>query len=129
MTQISIPQATSPLSMWLDYLTSIHTSAIDLGLERGVGVRARGGGFHRELGGDLEVAGGAGDGGASGGCARLRVAILRFARGSRAAASIALLRRFRARARLRARAARQGARAACVSAPHAVNYDWRGRRW
>ncbi len=34
MTQISIPQATSPLSMWLDYLTSIHTSAIDLGLER-----------------------------------------------------------------------------------------------
>lgn len=34
MTQISIPQATSPLSMWLDYLTSIHTSAIDLGLDR-----------------------------------------------------------------------------------------------
>ncbi len=29
-----IPQATSPLSMWLDYLTHIHTSAIDLGLDR-----------------------------------------------------------------------------------------------
>ncbi|MFV0447520.1 MAG: bifunctional tetrahydrofolate synthase/dihydrofolate synthase [Vibrio sp.] len=29
-----IPQATSSLSMWLDYLTHIHTSAIDLGLDR-----------------------------------------------------------------------------------------------
>ncbi|CAM2797953.1 bifunctional tetrahydrofolate synthase/dihydrofolate synthase [Vibrio rarus] len=29
-----IPQATSSLSVWLDYLQSIHTSAIDLGLER-----------------------------------------------------------------------------------------------
>lgn len=29
-----IPQATSPLPMWLDYLTQIHTSAIDLGLDR-----------------------------------------------------------------------------------------------
>ncbi|MBD1574938.1 bifunctional tetrahydrofolate synthase/dihydrofolate synthase [Vibrio sp. S11_S32] len=28
------PKATSPLSMWLCYLESIHTSAIDLGLER-----------------------------------------------------------------------------------------------
>ena len=34
MSQHQIPQATSPLSMWLDYLTNIHTSAIDLGLER-----------------------------------------------------------------------------------------------
>ncbi len=34
MKQIPIPQATSPISMWLDYLTHIHTSAIDLGLER-----------------------------------------------------------------------------------------------
>jgi len=29
-----VPQATSPLPMWLDYLTHIHTSAIDLGLDR-----------------------------------------------------------------------------------------------
>ncbi|GEA52630.1 bifunctional folylpolyglutamate synthase/dihydrofolate synthase [Vibrio inusitatus NBRC 102082] len=29
-----IPQATSSLTVWLDYLQSIHTSAIDLGLER-----------------------------------------------------------------------------------------------
>ncbi|CAM4225742.1 bifunctional tetrahydrofolate synthase/dihydrofolate synthase [Vibrio agarivorans] len=34
MTQQTIPQATSPLSVWLDYLTNIHTSAIDLGLDR-----------------------------------------------------------------------------------------------
>lgn len=34
MSQNPIPQATSSLSMWLDYLTNIHTSAIDLGLER-----------------------------------------------------------------------------------------------
>ena len=34
MSQSQIPQATSPLSMWLDYLQNIHTSAIDLGLER-----------------------------------------------------------------------------------------------
>ena len=34
MKQILIPQATSPLAVWLDYLTHIHTSAIDLGLER-----------------------------------------------------------------------------------------------
>lgn len=34
MSQTQIPQATSSLEMWLDYLTSIHTSAIDLGLER-----------------------------------------------------------------------------------------------
>ncbi|GLT17391.1 bifunctional folylpolyglutamate synthase/dihydrofolate synthase [Vibrio zhanjiangensis] len=34
MNQNQIPQATSPLSMWLDYLANIHTSAIDLGLER-----------------------------------------------------------------------------------------------
>ncbi|OBT15886.1 bifunctional folylpolyglutamate synthase/dihydrofolate synthase [Vibrio sp. UCD-FRSSP16_10] len=29
-----IPQATSSLAVWLDYLQSIHTSAIDLGLDR-----------------------------------------------------------------------------------------------
>ncbi|AUV85534.1 bifunctional tetrahydrofolate synthase/dihydrofolate synthase [Vibrio campbellii] len=34
MTQNSIPQATSSLAMWLDYLTNLHTSAIDLGLDR-----------------------------------------------------------------------------------------------
>lgn len=34
MSQSQTPQATSPLSMWLDYLSNIHTSAIDLGLER-----------------------------------------------------------------------------------------------
>ncbi len=34
MNQIQTPQATSPLSMWLNYLENIHTSAIDLGLER-----------------------------------------------------------------------------------------------
>ncbi len=36
-----IPQATSPLSMWLDYLTHIHTSAIDLGLDRVQAVAAK----------------------------------------------------------------------------------------
>ena len=34
MSQQPIPQATSSLDMWLDYLSSIHTSAIDLGLDR-----------------------------------------------------------------------------------------------
>ncbi|MGR5193119.1 bifunctional tetrahydrofolate synthase/dihydrofolate synthase [Vibrio rotiferianus] len=34
MTQNYIPQATSPLAVWLDYLTKLHTSAIDLGLDR-----------------------------------------------------------------------------------------------
>ena len=34
MSQRLIPQATSPLAMWLDYLANIHTSAIDLGLDR-----------------------------------------------------------------------------------------------
>jgi dihydrofolate synthase / folylpolyglutamate synthase len=34
MKRHSIPQATSPLSMWLDYLSTIHTSSIDLGLDR-----------------------------------------------------------------------------------------------
>ncbi|UUM29818.1 bifunctional tetrahydrofolate synthase/dihydrofolate synthase [Vibrio japonicus] len=34
MNQTQIPQATSPLAMWLDYLSNIHTSAIDLGLDR-----------------------------------------------------------------------------------------------
>ncbi|HBH7908896.1 bifunctional tetrahydrofolate synthase/dihydrofolate synthase [Vibrio parahaemolyticus] len=34
MTQNPIPQATSPLAMWLDYLSNIHSSAIDLGLDR-----------------------------------------------------------------------------------------------
>ncbi|WP_375750755.1 bifunctional tetrahydrofolate synthase/dihydrofolate synthase [Vibrio sp. HN007] len=34
MSNINIPQATSSLPMWLDYLENIHTSAIDLGLDR-----------------------------------------------------------------------------------------------
>lgn len=34
MSHNPVPQATSPLSVWLDYLTHIHTSAIDLGLDR-----------------------------------------------------------------------------------------------
>lgn len=34
MKKNSIPQATSPMAVWLDYLANIHTSAIDLGLER-----------------------------------------------------------------------------------------------
>ncbi|USD66031.1 bifunctional tetrahydrofolate synthase/dihydrofolate synthase [Vibrio sp. SCSIO 43136] len=34
MNQQTNPQATSPLSVWLDYLENIHTSAIDLGLDR-----------------------------------------------------------------------------------------------
>ncbi|CCO44703.1 Bifunctional protein folC (Includes: Folylpolyglutamate synthase; Dihydrofolate synthase) [Vibrio nigripulchritudo SOn1] len=34
MSKNQVPQATSPLSMWLDYLENIHTSAIDLGLDR-----------------------------------------------------------------------------------------------
>ncbi|MCL9781855.1 bifunctional tetrahydrofolate synthase/dihydrofolate synthase [Vibrio sp. S4M6] len=34
MTDSSIPNATSSLPMWLDYLSNIHSSAIDLGLER-----------------------------------------------------------------------------------------------
>ncbi|ANN25894.1 TPA: bifunctional tetrahydrofolate synthase/dihydrofolate synthase [Vibrio vulnificus] len=34
MKQNSIPQATSPMAVWLDYLANIHTSAIDLGLDR-----------------------------------------------------------------------------------------------
>ncbi len=34
MSQHTIPQATSSLAMWLDYLENIHTSAIDLGLDR-----------------------------------------------------------------------------------------------
>lgn len=34
MSQKVIPQATSTLPMWLDYLENIHTSAIDLGLQR-----------------------------------------------------------------------------------------------
>lgn len=34
MIQSQIPQATSPLTMWLDYLAELHTSAIDLGLDR-----------------------------------------------------------------------------------------------
>ncbi|WP_367986917.1 bifunctional tetrahydrofolate synthase/dihydrofolate synthase [Vibrio sp. NTOU-M3] len=34
MSQNPIPQATSSLAVWLDYLSSIHTSSIDLGLER-----------------------------------------------------------------------------------------------
>ncbi|PMJ88273.1 bifunctional tetrahydrofolate synthase/dihydrofolate synthase [Vibrio sp. 10N.261.55.A7] len=34
MTHNPIPQATSPLPMWLDYLSNIHSSAIDLGLDR-----------------------------------------------------------------------------------------------
>lgn len=42
MSTIKKPQATSPLSMWLEYLTSIHTSAIDLGLDRVSVVAQRG---------------------------------------------------------------------------------------
>lgn len=34
MSQNPIPQATSPLPVWLDYLTHIHSTAIDLGLDR-----------------------------------------------------------------------------------------------
>ena len=34
MSQHITPQATSSLAMWLDYLENIHTSAIDLGLDR-----------------------------------------------------------------------------------------------
>lgn len=34
MSQNVIPQATSSLPMWLDYLENIHTSSIDFGLER-----------------------------------------------------------------------------------------------
>lgn len=34
MSYKEIPQATSPLLMWLDYLENIHSSAIDLGLQR-----------------------------------------------------------------------------------------------
>ncbi|MEC7306598.1 bifunctional tetrahydrofolate synthase/dihydrofolate synthase [Vibrio crassostreae] len=34
MSQQPIPQATSSLEMWLDYLSNIHTTAIDLGLDR-----------------------------------------------------------------------------------------------
>ncbi|MGJ7094844.1 bifunctional tetrahydrofolate synthase/dihydrofolate synthase [Vibrio hannami] len=34
MSKHNIPQATSSLPMWLDYLENIHTSAIDLGLDR-----------------------------------------------------------------------------------------------
>ncbi|NOI65614.1 bifunctional tetrahydrofolate synthase/dihydrofolate synthase [Vibrio sp. 99-8-1] len=34
MSQKQIPQATSSLPMWLDYLENIHSSAIDLGLQR-----------------------------------------------------------------------------------------------
>ncbi|SON50139.1 bifunctional tetrahydrofolate synthase/dihydrofolate synthase [Vibrio tapetis] len=41
MSQITVPKATSPLSMWLHYLENIHTSAIDLGLERSQAVAQR----------------------------------------------------------------------------------------
>ncbi|WP_117234502.1 bifunctional tetrahydrofolate synthase/dihydrofolate synthase [Vibrio maerlii] len=34
MNNFPTPQATSSLEMWLDYLTNLHTSAIDLGLDR-----------------------------------------------------------------------------------------------
>ena len=34
MKQNLTPQATTPMSEWLDYLTHIHSSSIDLGLER-----------------------------------------------------------------------------------------------
>lgn len=34
MSNIAIPQATSSMAMWLDYLENIHTSSIDLGLDR-----------------------------------------------------------------------------------------------
>ncbi|NVN81621.1 MULTISPECIES: bifunctional tetrahydrofolate synthase/dihydrofolate synthase [unclassified Vibrio] len=41
MSQQPIPQATSSLEMWLDYLSNIHTSAIDLGLDRVQAVASR----------------------------------------------------------------------------------------
>ncbi|OEF23700.1 bifunctional tetrahydrofolate synthase/dihydrofolate synthase [Vibrio rumoiensis] len=34
MSKHNSPEATSPMSMWLHYLENIHTSAIDLGLDR-----------------------------------------------------------------------------------------------
>lgn len=34
MSKLNSPEATSPLAMWLHYLENIHSSAIDLGLER-----------------------------------------------------------------------------------------------
>ncbi|EHA1124550.1 bifunctional tetrahydrofolate synthase/dihydrofolate synthase [Vibrio navarrensis] len=41
MKQNPIPQATSPMAVWLDYLANIHTSAIDLGLDRVQAVAAK----------------------------------------------------------------------------------------
>ncbi|UPR57290.1 bifunctional tetrahydrofolate synthase/dihydrofolate synthase [Vibrio sp. ED004] len=41
MSQQPIPQATSSLEMWLDYLSNIHTSAIDLGLDRAQAVASK----------------------------------------------------------------------------------------
>nr|WP_086940721.1 bifunctional tetrahydrofolate synthase/dihydrofolate synthase [Thaumasiovibrio occultus] len=34
MAELDIPKATSPLATWLTYLENLHTSAIDLGLDR-----------------------------------------------------------------------------------------------
>ncbi|PMH40575.1 bifunctional folylpolyglutamate synthase/dihydrofolate synthase [Vibrio sp. 10N.286.49.B3] len=42
MNQQPTPQATSSLQVWLDYLSNIHTSAIDLGLDRVQKVAERG---------------------------------------------------------------------------------------
>ncbi|SHO58223.1 bifunctional tetrahydrofolate synthase/dihydrofolate synthase [Vibrio quintilis] len=45
MNQNSVPQATSSLAVWLDYLSGIHSSSIDLGLERVQVVAGRAGLF------------------------------------------------------------------------------------
>ncbi len=41
MENITLPQATSPLAAWLSYLESLHSKAIDMGLERVSQVAAR----------------------------------------------------------------------------------------
>ncbi|WP_413110618.1 bifunctional tetrahydrofolate synthase/dihydrofolate synthase [Thaumasiovibrio sp. DFM-14] len=41
MAELKAPQATSPLASWLHYLENLHTSAIDLGLDRALSVAQR----------------------------------------------------------------------------------------
>ncbi|WP_299014279.1 bifunctional tetrahydrofolate synthase/dihydrofolate synthase [uncultured Photobacterium sp.] len=41
MSGLTAPQATAPLSSWLTYLENLHTSAIDLGLDRALAVAQR----------------------------------------------------------------------------------------
>ncbi|ELR63751.1 Dihydrofolate synthase [Photobacterium marinum] len=41
MSGLTAPQATAPLSSWLTYLENLHTSAIDLGLDRAFAVAKR----------------------------------------------------------------------------------------